>query len=26
VVLIYSLPPGLAVLHHVGSHGELFHR
>ena len=26
VVLIYSLPPGLAVFHRVGSHSELFRR
>lgn len=24
LVLIYSLPPGLAVFHRVGSHSELF--
>ena len=26
LVLIYSLPPGLAVFHCVGSHSELFRR
>jgi mRNA interferase YafQ len=26
LVLIYSLPPGLAVFHRVGSHSELFRR
>ena len=26
IVLIYSLPPGLAVFHRVGSHSELFRR
>jgi len=26
VVLIYSLPPGLAVFHRVGSHSELYRR
>ena len=26
IVLIYSLPPGVAVFHRVGSHSELFRR
>jgi mRNA interferase YafQ len=26
LVLIYSIPPGLAVFHRVGSHSELFRR